>query len=60
MTEENVKEVIKRVKQKLDKYSWFKGVNLDEIRELDDNQINEAVEIATYNTIYWDAPNNGF
>lgn len=52
--------VINRVRAKLAKEPWFRGVNMDDTDEYYPHDIEGAVDMAYCNTLYWDAPNHGF
>lgn len=60
MTREEFRAVvITEVRAKLANEPWFKGVNMDDTDEFYPGDIDEAIETAYFNTMYWDAPNHG-
>lgn len=53
-------EVAKAVKAQLGHYPWYNDVAMNDIDQFFPNDFDEAVEYAACETLYHDAPNNGF
>lgn len=59
MTHEQFREkILIAVKAKLEHEPWFRGVCLDDIDECFPD-LEEGIDMAYCNTLYWDAPNHG-
>jgi hypothetical protein len=52
--------VSKAVKEQLGHYPWFVGVCMDDLDQFFPGKLDEAIEYAYCETLYWDAPNHGF
>ena len=57
-------EVIQQAKLEIQDRPWFKGVCLDQVSKMSDEEIRrsmiKAVQTVGLDTMYWDAPDEGW
>jgi hypothetical protein len=52
--------VIEKAKERLSSYAWYAGVCVDGLDDYRDDEIEAAVDRVVSQSIYWDAPQQGF